>query len=275
MAAAVYRIAILFHETDQHIDLSGYSITQLAPHWERDGHEVFPIFGIQEFVPADLVIVHVDLSVVPEEYLAFARRYPIALNSKVRDIRKSTFSTNLVRPGDDWRGPVIVKSELNYAGHPEMARGVPRLDGKGPFPIFQSTLDYKVFDRIEDVPDEDFESPELVVERFLPEMEDGLFHVRLYQFLGDQHSCMRLGANEPIVKSGNKVFSESVAPHPDIIEMRRKLHFDYGKFDYVIHQGQAILLDLNKTTGTAPQATPQIEANRRITAQGLYSYFQA
>ena len=269
------RIAILFHETDRHIDLSGYSITQLAPHWQRDGHEVFPVFGIQEFIPADLAIVHVDLSVVPEDYLAFANRYPIALNGKVRDIRKSTFSSNLVKHGDDWRGPVIVKSERNYAGHPEVRRGIPRLDGKGLYPVFQSTMDYKVFDRIQDVPDEDFECPDLVVQRFLPETEDGLFHIRMYQFLGDQSSCMRLGANEPIVKSGNKVFSESIAPHPDIIEMRRKLNFDYGKFDYVIHHGEAILLDLNKTTGTAPQATPQIEANRRITAQGLYSYFQA
>ncbi len=268
------RIAILFHKSDRNMDLSVYSITRLAPHWERDGHEVFPVFGTQEFVPADLVIVHVDLSVVPEDYLTFAARYPVAVNGKVRDIRKSTFSTNLIRRGDEWRGPVIVKSERNYAGHPEAERGLPRLDGKGFDPTFQSTLDYPVFDRIQEVPDECFESPDLVVQRFLPEMEDGLFHVRMYQFLGDRCSCMRLAANDPIVKSGNKVFSGNIAPHPDIIEMRKKLNFDYGKFDYVIHNGEAILLDLNKTTGTAPQTTPQIEANRHITAQGLYSFFE-
>jgi len=63
------------------------------------------------------------------------------------------------------------------------------------------------------------------------------------------------------VKSGNKVFSESVVP-PDIVAHRLRLNFDYGKLDYVIHHGEAILLDLNKTTGTAPQSTPQIEAIR-------------
>lgn len=256
------------------MDLSGYSITRLAHHWELDGHEVLPMFGTQEFVPADLVIVHVDLSVVPEDYLAFAGRYPVALNGKVRDIRKSTFSSHLLRRGDSWRGPVIVKSERNYAGHPEVVRGVPRLDGGGLRPVFPSTLDYKVFDRIQEVPDEDFDSPELVVQRFLPEMEDGLFHVRMYQFLGDRASCTRVGAKDPIAKSGNKVFSESVAPHPDIIALRGRLNFDYGKFDYVIHDGEAILLDLNKTTGTAPQTTPQIEAIRHNMAQGLYAYFK-
>ena len=269
------RIAILFHETDRNIDLSGYRITHLAPHWERDGLEVVPLFGTQEVIPADLVIVHVDLSVVPEDYLAFAGRYPIALNGKVRDIRKSSFSTNLLRPGDDWRGPVIVKSECNFAGHPEVVRGVPRLDGKGLVPIFRSTLDYKVFDRIQEVPDEDFECPDLVVQRFLPEMEDGLFHVRMYMFLGDRSTCTREGANHPIVKSETHVFSETVTPHPDIIAMRRKLNFDYGKFDYVIHNGEAILLDLNKTTGAVSQITPKIEAVRRNLAQGLYSYFEA
>ncbi|MBL0211361.1 MAG: hypothetical protein IPQ13_10700 [Holophagaceae bacterium] len=267
------RIAILFHESDRNMDLSGYSIARLAPHWELDGHEVFALFGTGEFVPADLVIVHVDLSVVPEDYLAFAGRYPIALNGKVRDIRKSTFSDRLLRRGDDWQGPVIIKSDRNYAGHPELVRGIPRLDGKGLRATFQSTLDYKVFDRIEEVPEEDFDSPDLVVERFLPEMEDGLFHVRMYQFLGDRASCTRVGAQDPIVKSGNKVFSESVVPHPDIVAHRHRLNFDYGKLDYVIHNGEAILLDLNKTTGTAPQTTPQIEAIRHNMAEGLYSYF--
>jgi hypothetical protein len=256
------------------MDLSSYGITQLIPHWERDGHKVFQVFGTQDFLPADLAIVHVDLSVVPEEYLALASRYPIALNGKVRDIRKSTFSTHLLRRGDPWKGPVIVKSERNFAGHPEAVRGVLRLDGKTLQPLFRSPLEYRIFDRLQEVPDQTFGMPDLVVQRFLPEMEDGRFHVRCYQFLGDRASCTRMGANEPIVKADTKVFSESVAPHPDIIEMRRRLGFDYGKFDYVIHHGEAILLDLNKTIGSA-RMTPRIEALRRNTAQGLYSYLEA
>ncbi len=269
------RIAILFHETDRNRDLSGYRINALASYWKQDGHEVFPVFGIQEFTPADLAIVHLDLSVVPENYLAFANRYPIVLNGKVRDIRKSTFSTHLVRRGDAWRGPVIVKTERNYAGHPEAIRGLPRVDGKGLQPLFRSPLDYKIFSQIQKVPDVVFDMPDLVVQRFLPEMEGGLFHVRTYQFLGDRDSCSREGANHPIVKSETHVFSESVTPHPDIVELREKLNFHYGKFDYVLHNGEAILLDINKTTGVSWPPSPSIEAERCNIAQGLYSYFEA
>ena len=116
------RIAILMHEKDGEHTIHQYVITLLADHWREDGHEVFFLFGTKRFVPADLIIVHVDLSVVPDSYLRFAARYPVAVNGRVRDIRKSTFSTGLLRPDDLWQGPVIVKSDFNYAGEPERLR---------------------------------------------------------------------------------------------------------------------------------------------------------
>ena len=73
-------------------------------------------------MPADLILVHVDLSVVPEKYLAFASRYSIVLNGRLPDIRKSVVSTNLVGMRDSWTGPVIAKSDLNYGGRPERSR---------------------------------------------------------------------------------------------------------------------------------------------------------
>ncbi len=267
------RIAILFHEADRERDLSGYSINGLASHWREDGHEVVPVFGVRTFVSADLVFVHVDLSVVPQDYLDFAKCYPIAINGKVKDIRKSVFSPHLLSQEDTYPGPVILKSNRNFGGIPEAARGIPRLDGMGMDPLFRSPGEYRIYESMREVPHWAFESPDLVVQRFLPEMEDGRFHVRCYQFLGDKATCTRVGADDPIVRSETKVFSESVAPHPEIVEMRHELNFDYGKFDYVIHGGQAILLDINKTTGTARNFTPQIAAIRRTNAQGLYSYF--
>ena len=52
-----------------------------------------------------------------------------------------------------------------------------------------------------------------------------------------------------------------------------RLHFDYGKFDYVVHEGRAVLIDTNKTTGSPPSTNPEREARRRILADGLYPYF--
>ena len=75
-------------------------------------------------MPADLVLLHVNLSVVPDEYLELASRYPIVVNGKAKDIRKSTYSTLRVTRDDPYAGPVIVKSNLNYAGVPEAIQGV-------------------------------------------------------------------------------------------------------------------------------------------------------
>src|SRR5688572_30707632 len=104
------RIAVLVHKNATDRTLRPYVITRLAEYWKKNGHDVVFLTGTSTYVPADLIIAHVDLSVVPENYLEFARRYPIALNSRVRDIRKSTFATNLLRQGDAYDGPVIVKS---------------------------------------------------------------------------------------------------------------------------------------------------------------------
>jgi hypothetical protein len=57
--------------------------------------------------------------------------------------------------------------------------------------------------------------------------------------------------------------------------MRKKLNFDYGKFDYVIHDGRAILLDINKTVGVEIiYGVPDLEGQRRYRADGIYSYFK-
>ena len=90
---------MLFHREDRHYDPSRYIVHRLADYWREDGHDVVYLFGVKRFVPADLVLVHVNLSVVPDEYLEFAGRYPIALNRHIRDIRKTTVSANLTGPG--------------------------------------------------------------------------------------------------------------------------------------------------------------------------------
>ncbi|HET8624794.1 MAG TPA: hypothetical protein VFM14_14615, partial [Gemmatimonadales bacterium] len=59
------RIGILWHKRDRGRDLSRYAITHLAEYWRNDGHEVRSMFGTDRFEAVDLVIVHVDLSVVP------------------------------------------------------------------------------------------------------------------------------------------------------------------------------------------------------------------
>ncbi len=274
-------IGILFHEKNRKRHLSGYAITFLAEFWSQDGHRVHYLFGTRKFVPADLLLVHVDLSVVPDEYLEFASRYPIALNSGVKDIRKSQISTNLVKQGDAYSGKVIVKTNLNFEGSPEQILRRHRWQllasrfvrdhaiGTG----LETHSKYRIYNRLTDVSPAVFERNDLVVEKFLPEQEGNFFFVRNYEFLGDSATCTRLASRDPIVKDQTIVWIEEIEPHPEIVQARKRLNFDYGKFDYVIYDGQPVLLDANKTTGADRICTPELNARRRRRANGIYSYF--
>lgn len=270
------RIVLLFHARERGLDHSGYSVTRLYPTWRADGHEVLECFGPDEVVDGDLLFLHVDLSEVPEDYLAPAAAFPASVNGRVRSIRKSTFSPRLAGPGEAWSGPVIVKSERNFAGLPEAQLGVPRLDGRGVAPPFRSPMDYRILASPRDVPAEVYASPDLVVQPFLPEVEDDLFHIRSYFFLGSWGRCTRIGSRNPIVKEESKETSRQVPVHPAILQRRTDLGLDYGKLDYVVRAGEAILLDVNKTIGSGRFAHRYAGPGsaREDRARGLYSLFR-
>lgn len=279
------RIVVLFHENE--INPARYVIHHLAGFWREDGHRVDYVMGTKRFVPADAVIVHVDLSIVPQSYLEFAARYPIAINGRLTDNRKSRVSDQLLRPGDGWTGPVIVKSDLNYGGLPEQGLRVSPLGRRfSMLSRLRRRLDtrlhperlpvrgYGVYESIDEVPDQVFHDPRLVVERFLPEIEDGAYHVRIVQFLGDRYRCTRLRSEHRIIKAHRSSLTEDAEPHPEVFGWRERFHMDYGKLDYVVHEGTPVLLDINKTTGATSQYRDDslLAANRRYLAYGLYDY---
>ena len=284
------RIAILMHEADDEQTLAAFLITELAEHWREDGHQVEFLFGTKRFVPADLIFVHVDLSVVPDNYLAFAGRYPIAVNGCVKDIRKSIYSQGLLESGDAWDGPVIVKSNRNFAGAPERARSgflgkvrqqllheMNRLNLALLIPSLRTPLDYRVYPHLREVPSLYFYHPGLIVQKFMPEMEGGMYCVRLMSFLGDRVTCTRLRGKHPIVNGKTtEVVDHEIELHPEMLAMRDRLKFDYGKFDYVVVDGRAILLDANKTVGCSQNllGNDEMRVRRRYRAEGLYSYFK-
>ena len=282
------RIAVLFHRNDSNPSL--YVVHQFRRFWEEDGYEVIYLFGTRQYVPADLLLVHVNLSVVPEEYLAFAARYPISINGRLQDIRKTAISDNLIGPENSWDGPVIVKSNLNYFGTPErrlqrtwaekkwpllirLHEGLKRrLRGKD---LSNVLSNYKVFNHRGEIPSSWFAAKDIVIEKFRPEIENGLFHLRMAQILGDRVRCTRIAAQEPVIKANRSIHSEDIEPDPAVSEWRQRFHVDYGKMDYVVSGGQAILLDVNKTTGMTAnyRDAKTLDSARRFLAEGIYSYF--
>jgi hypothetical protein len=280
------RIAVILHERQSERDLPLYAIGYLSQYWKETGIGVTVLSGTDRFTPADLAILHVDLSVVPDEYIEFARRYPRVLNGRVNDIRKSSFSRQMIRPGDGYEGPVIVKSDLNYAGGPErklygtpLTRLAVRLRHRlssygtspgGPGPSFRSPRDYIICDDVRSVPEHWFNCDDIIIEKFLPELEDGLYCTRYYHFLGGAGICMLRRSTDPIVNTATVVSREYVEPHPEIVGLTNTMGFDYGKFDYVMRQGRPVLFDINKTPGSSNK--PKYIEMCREWATGITSY---
>jgi hypothetical protein len=235
--------------------------------------------GLQKGVSTDVLIVHVDLSVVPQAFLDFAATFPVTINARVKDIRKSTISRQRVSLGDGWQGPVIVKSNFNCCGIGEALVGMrdPAKQLKPPkFPFkMERQTDYRVFDRVEQVPPQYFQDQTVIVERFLPEREGDLYYTRSYHFLGSKATTVRLGAAHPIVLGHNATSMEPVEPDPEVVKFREEFGLQYGKIDYVMYEGRAVILDVNKTTGAGGVSNdPRVQDLRRHRASGIYDFLR-
>jgi len=265
------KIVILLHEDDPYPRYqSRYLIWQMCALWKQQNIEVEVVKGIDRSVDADLLFAHLNLSRVPERYAAFFSRYPRVVNGGVRDISKRFISKNLVRPGDGYTGPVIVKTNRNYGGLPELLLGQnsaghrfaslwPPLGkivawGFRRFPYrWRSPLDhYRIFPEVSSVPAAVFGNDALVVEKFLPEREGELYCLRVYTFLGDRHRNSVFKSQNAIIKGSSVVSREEVPVPEEIVAVRRRLKFDYGKFDYVINEDRVVPLDTNSTPGSPP-----------------------
>jgi hypothetical protein len=113
-------------------------------------------------------------------------------------------------------------------------------------------LRYPILECKERVPTGAWENKNLIIERFLPEKDGGLFFLRYWIFLGDNGWSGRFGAKTPIVKFHHMVTEDEVIPIPDELKsLREKMGIDYGRLDYVEHNGEIVLFDVNKTIGGA------------------------
>jgi hypothetical protein len=290
--AAKKKIAILLHEHDNYPEGRGHFIWSLCDVWREWGMEIEILKGTQKYREADLLIPHVDTTVLPEAYEVFFKKYQRVANRRVRDISKRGISQNLLARTDAYTGPVIVKTNWNSGGIPDIhfpghkiifATGVKKRFWDGWLNNQKSrtaddwakincmnTDDYQVFPALKDVPEAIFNNESLVVERFLPEFENGVYYLRIYTFFGDRAYCARLGSPDPIVKNKNIVSREEVSIPDEVVDLRCELGFDYGKLDFVIHEGRVVVLDVNRTPGRI-KSEEQTKANALRLAAGVNS----
>lgn len=276
------RIVILVRE-DEGLNTDSAVARLARQSWQPLGHEIVEQWGVENAPDADLAILHVDLTVVPEDYLALARRYPRCINIGATDISKRRVSRDLLAENDDYDGPVVVKTNLNHGGAPErrlamkdagllarLAEAVERrLPGAwtGRLPRDQ----YLLLERRSQVPRWVWRRPELVVEKFFSEREGGLYVLHQWHFLGSGSLVLTLLAPNPLIK-----YLDHVARRPfhddvpaEIRRRREELGFDFGKFDYIVTPAGPKLLDANRTP-FMPQ--PGEEPRMRAMAAGLADF---
>jgi hypothetical protein len=219
------------------------------------GHSVTIARGVPaQVIKADIAILHVDFTFVPTEYLEFAASFPICLNGKVENIAKRTVADGLVRENTDWAGSVIVKTDLNYRGAPELrANKIAEMNNQPPlFPNATVLSDYPTFASAAEVPGAYWLNDGLVVQKFLPErLVDG-FGIRFWTFLGHVERCDLCVSSSALVKAATTIRLETSPVPKQLRALRKRLGLDYGKIDFVIHDGLPVVMDVNKTVGSPP-----------------------
>lgn len=256
MAERFKRLAIL-HSRRASPGARHHMVSLIAEDLAALGVEIVHLYGTSAFEPADALLVHVDQSRVPKSVTRFAERYPRRINAGALDIRKQTFADGLLKRGDTYDAPVIVKSDLNYGGVPEYLglslverawAKAGRLVVPGPSIRILTKEDYRIFPRLADVPEGYFGRGN-IVQKMLYERAGEKFVLREYLFLGNLHYENIEHSDTLIISEDQHISCMPFTPHPRLIEMRRKLNLDYGKIDYVMVDGAPFIFDANKTMG--------------------------
>jgi hypothetical protein len=289
------RIVIFIHRHDS-FGKTNYWLRAIAEIWREDGIDVSVIRGLQPHVDADLAVLHVDLTTIPDDYLDYVRRYSTIINGGVPDISKRLISSHLLHRGDRHDGPVIVKTDRNDRGRRErrlVRKGLLPNHGRdvvGNYVAFSREAyragrrwwrhgsrdafrNYPIFGSIAEVPADVWNDPELVVERFLPERRNDHYCVRTWLFLGDRERHAMFFSPQPVIKSTDVVGFERLPDVPEELrKLRRDLKFDFGKFDYAMVDGEVVLYDANRTPSVGSFPRDRYLPLARSLAEGIGAF---
>jgi hypothetical protein len=250
---------------------SPYLLFDVLQHLATMGHTIRVGRGLEP--PAgDAALYHVDTTVAPKEYLDLGRNYPLTINFRTGDISKRRISRSLLEKGDPWDGPVIVKSNYNNRAimedihnHRAASAGRPL-----PHPGLTRGAAYQVFDSIASVSDQAWADPSLVVEKYIAEPDEGGFAFRTWVFIGARERCTRFVTADRISKAAGVQKYEPVEVPDQLRAERERLGFDFGKFDFVMRDGEPVLLDANRTPGIAVAIQPMMKKGALNLAEGLH-----
>lgn len=268
------RIAIITYSIDA-FQGSSYLLHHMCDMWLSKGIDIAVIKGPHQDLPdADLAILHTDITAIGEDYGKIIDHYPMVINGRVRDISKHVFSDLIVGRDSVYERPVIVKTNANFGGLRERQEKLLSGDHQAsigiqrPWRKIEWLEEYPTFNSLREVPQGVWRNDKLVVEKFLTQQnESGEYLLKVWVFFGDQDIYYQCVSDEPVIKSHNTKRREFLDPAdlPDSLrETRTKLGFDFGKFDFSISDGEAVLYDINRTPGSARHVASQIDVAESI-----------
>ena len=113
------KLVIVTHEFDGFVRrdpssgavTSRYMLWDVVNHVAAMGHDCHVTTGPKAHA-GDVALLHVDASVVAEEYLALAEHYEATINFAVTDITKRRISSLRLTPGDEPEPSVVIRDDL-------------------------------------------------------------------------------------------------------------------------------------------------------------------
>lgn len=230
-------------------------IGKLAAIWEQRGIQT--IFADHFRSEADIGILHLDRTVIETRDIPPVPAGLKVMNLTIRDISKRRYSSLIIGQDSDWDGPVIIKTDLNHFGLRER-------EGKKPGWLMRRRLrlaqtdwkrarllpdrTYPVLESVREVPGWVWRDKSYIVERFIPERENGQYVLRGAVFFGKRHYAYRVFSPDHMVKTGTMTGHEFLTEAPPEVQAFRQANgFDFAKIDYVEHEGRPVILDANKT----------------------------
>lgn len=283
------RLAILVHSRDQ-FWRRGHLVQLLMPRWQRMGIRVDVVTERDPCQPADLALLHVNLTTVPQECLRAMSCHPLVINGSVSDISKRRFSQSLADRNEP--GMVVVKTDANCGGRPEfrhrlqrssgwlggrlggedrLTEALTRLDTLRPWSRVKTLVRYPLFPSGRAVPPAVWTNLALVVERFRPERSGTSYRCRHWIFFGTREVHRVTTSPDPLTKRGRVVEPLDEDVPAELRALRRELGFDYGKFDYGTADGAPVLYDVNRTPGVRRDITIRPES-LDLLADGLLEF---
>ncbi|OUW82755.1 MAG: hypothetical protein CBD74_06745 [Saprospirales bacterium TMED214] len=251
-------IDVIWHRRGRKIDVCNWSIEQYAHHWRNAGWTVRHQYGIPLpwRPPALLTVMHVDLSVVPRKYEAWATKNSanrVIWNARMNDIRKSRVSSHLLTRHDSWDGPVILKTEYNCGARPEGALKSPLKKQTWRDAGNPQKQEYVVKNAMSEVPAWAWNSPHWVVERYFEAVE-AEYSIWTLTILGTELELVRFTADSQLDYERGQ-FDQWVFEQIDgeLNKIVCALSIEYGRLDLLRVNGSWVLLDVNKTPGQYPR----------------------